>query len=561
MKRSLLYVTLIACAMDVCALDKGADGYYLVGDNAQWKEFCALANGDEQNANCRLTADITVDGSMAQTMLGNDANKGYAGILDGNGHSLTYNKTGIEKNSNVAPIRCANGAAIKNLHIAGVLEISTNNNCMGGIVALAKGATSIEGCTSSINLKCGSTGDAAMGGIVGIVDNGSDVTVKNCMVTGTLEATQGVSGLVGWIRSANTTSIDNVLFAGNITTSNAKNNKNIYRAGASLESFTNAFYVKAIDDATDGTLATEADLNSGATAYALQGEQDAQWWGQSGLNTINAQSMPVISSEPSDKVVKVVLNYNNSKDLRDMYANPDGYLPCPATYYCTAYSSEKPNGPRIDKAPENDGLTVYRNFNEHLLVVSANKAEVVILPFETEGLPSGVKAYNLTYADGQIKAEEITRISANKPVLFAAEQGEYVIVRKGSQGFGYDWSKINDTTNGALTGCYAETTPSTGDYVLSPDISSYSTTTSVQFNKVTDDADVKILPFGAYLVADGSSEDVLSVSVDSGITTGILDVETDDSDTAPVYYNLQGIKVDNPSNGIYICNGKKVIIQ
>lgn len=547
--------------MNVSALDKDADGYYLVGDNTQWKEFCALANGDELNANCRLTADITVEGTMAQTMLGNDAKKGYAGILDGNGFTLTYNKTGIQNNSNVAPIRCADGATIRNLHTAGVIEISTNNNCMGGIVALARGATSIEGCTSSINLKCGSTGDAAVGGIVGIVDNGSDVTVKNCMATGTLEATQGVSGLVGWIRSANTTSINNVLFAGTISTSNTKNNKNIYRAGATLESFTNAFYIKAIDDATDGTLATEADLKSGATTYALQGDQDAQWWGQSNLNTINAQSMPTVSSEPSEKVVKVVLNYDNGNNLRNMFANPKGYLPCPATYYCTAYSINEPNGPRIDKAPENDGLTVYRNFNQYLLTVSANKAEVVILPFETNGLPSGIKAYNLTFADGQIKAAEVIKISANKPVLIAAEQGEYVIESKGSQEFGYDWSKINDTTNGALTGCYTETTPEDGAYVLARDIVTYSTTTSVQFNKVTDDADVKILPFGAYLVADGSSEDVLSVSVDSGITTGILDVETDDSDTAPVYYNLQGIKVDNPSNGIYICNGKKVIIR
>jgi|GEM_PF-2630066 len=47
---------------------------------------------------------------------------------------------------------------------------------------------------------------------------------------------------------------------------------------------------------------------------------------------------------------------------------------------------------------------------------------------------------------------------------------------------------------------------------------------------------------------------------DPDTTTGISELQND-SQKANVFYNLQGIRVDNPSKGIYIVNGKKVIIK
>ncbi len=45
-----------------------------------------------------------------------------------------------------------------------------------------------------------------------------------------------------------------------------------------------------------------------------------------------------------------------------------------------------------------------------------------------------------------------------------------------------------------------------------------------------------------------------------GTTTGIESVETHDGEES-VYYNLNGMRVDNPTKGVYIRNGKKVIIK
>lgn len=46
----------------------------------------------------------------------------------------------------------------------------------------------------------------------------------------------------------------------------------------------------------------------------------------------------------------------------------------------------------------------------------------------------------------------------------------------------------------------------------------------------------------------------------SPMTTAISQVLIDDNDSQNAYYNLSGQKVTNPSHGIYIKNGKKIIL-
>lgn len=71
-------------------------------------------------------------------------------------------------------------------------------------------------------------------------------------------------------------------------------------------------------------------------------------------------------------------------------------------------------------------------------------------------------------------------------------------------------------------------------------------------------------PHRAYLVLENAAPaagapDVLSIYTDGDITTGIDGVNAEIS--APVYYNLQGVRTTKPSRGLYLRNGQKTFIH
>ena len=70
---------------------------------------------------------------------------------------------------------------------------------------------------------------------------------------------------------------------------------------------------------------------------------------------------------------------------------------------------------------------------------------------------------------------------------------------------------------------------------------------------------------GAYIVINTSSESIAmgiidDTTEDDSDTTGISSVETAVKQDG-VFYNLQGVRVTNPTQGLYIVNGKKVVIK
>ena len=59
-----------------------------------------------------------------------------------------------------------------------------------------------------------------------------------------------------------------------------------------------------------------------------------------------------------------------------------------------------------------------------------------------------------------------------------------------------------------------------------------------------------------------AGESNISVTLSlASVTTGISQVEVDSDTTGDIYYNLSGQRVDNPSHGIFIKNGKKIIVK
>ena len=169
----------------------------------------------------------------------------------------------------------------------------------------------------------------------------------------------------------------------------------------------------------------------------------------------------------------------------------------------------------------------------------------MVLPFAVETLPNGVEAYNITGNEGDVlTTAEAETIEANKPVMlknagtyeFTASNAAIAATATGVQ------------TNDLLNGAYAATAvPTDNTYVLQKQSG------DVNFYKAV--AGLTIDPFRAYLTTATAGA---RLSFDFDQTTGIKTVETAKDVNV---YNLQGVRVANPTKGLYIVNGKKAIVK
>lgn len=189
----------------------------------------------------------------------------------------------------------------------------------------------------------------------------------------------------------------------------------------------------------------------------------------------------------------------------------------------------------------------------YTLEVTDAKAATLVLPFASK-IPSGVSCYTLNYTTGNNAAKKTpveTTLPANTPVLINAEKDSYKFVSTATSGVFATGS--DPVTVGALTGVYSEITVLSGSYIL------YKGEKGLGFYK--SDGSNKVKANRAYLTAESAEGSRMFIGFDDE-TTGIDSVVKQDTKTADnVYYNLSGQRVANPSKGLYIVNGKKVIIK
>jgi len=178
---------------------------------------------------------------------------------------------------------------------------------------------------------------------------------------------------------------------------------------------------------------------------------------------------------------------------------------------------------------------------------STAKAGTLVLPFAA-AIPSGVKAYTLSYTGGEeATATPVeTTIPANSPVLLNGE-GEQTFT-----GASAAVSASAANTNGAMTGVFQPAFVPKDSYVLQNGAE------GLGFYKVAAENTISVAPFRAYLTA-GSSARALRI-VYAGETTGIESIEHSTMNIEH-YYDLQGRRVAQPTKGLYIVNGKKVMVK
>ncbi len=182
----------------------------------------------------------------------------------------------------------------------------------------------------------------------------------------------------------------------------------------------------------------------------------------------------------------------------------------------------------------------------------------------------GLKAYIATGFEksGKLWLTKVNKVQAGTPLLLKGDEGSYSVSSVGSQ------TEFANLFKGSATESTSLST-TTGEYT------NYYVNKSGAFllfseTPVNYPAGRSYLQIPTAFLAGGSagtrsvepvgidSEDaeVISMEVSFGDgTTGIKMIQQHSTGQNDVYYNLQGQRVDNPGKGLYIKNGKKVVIK
>ena len=190
-------------------LEDLTQAFFPIHTAQDWHDFAVKINNakNTENINARLYADIEVSEHV-----GVDPGAYYRGIFDGNGHTVTFNKSDWTEEY-MAPFRYVGNATFRNLHTAGTITTSERN--VSGLIAnvLEGSSVYIENCRSSVTLTTSYDGASDNGGFVGRV-SGANVTFKNCKFDGSFEGEKCYEngGFIGWVAPKSNITIDNCLF-------------------------------------------------------------------------------------------------------------------------------------------------------------------------------------------------------------------------------------------------------------------------------------------------------------------------------------------------------------
>ena len=174
------------------------------------------------------------------------------------------------------------------------------------------------------------------------------------------------------------------------------------------------------------------------------------------------------------------------------------------------------------------------------------------LDLTTANMPTGLKAYKASVSGTTVTFTELNQtVPANTGILLQGEAG-------GSYNIPVVASGTEVTENAFLVNTDGTTFAGDNDYYYFGLLKN--TLTFGTF----DPSSVAIPASKAYLKVLKSSLDAgarLNISFADDEPTGIADVRGKMSDVRGGYYNLSGLRVDQPQKGLYIVNGKKVVIK
>ena len=385
---------------------------------------------------------------------------------------------------------------------------SDGNNNIGGIVGFAESSSSITNCANYGNVK----GYRMVGGIAG----SADVTIENVFSSGNVTCINTLSAYTGLVVGQ---IISNVTISGNV----------IYNSEAKLSYGTTAQATKAFGRISSNSTVTESDatgmtkerLASGEVCYLLNGSSPNGGWGQQ----IGTNDYPLIGSP--------------YKVLRAAQDGQDG------TNYWATFSNLNSNAELIDSKGD---ITVYNatvSAGTLTLTKRSNKVssgEGVLLKATSE------------YVNAKNISDKVTAATTGENDLVATPAEAGVL---NDTNYKHYRLTYNDVDSKEGIGFYLGVVKDETGKVTSNDGSQLRVTPGKAYLKVTVEAATEPsttkLARGFAFPGDGETTGIECITV--------TDESLHSNGNAKGIFDLQGRKVSKPTKGVYINNGKKVIIK
>ena len=243
---------------------------YRISNADDLEAFCKRVNGGESSLNAVLVKNVSRNKNYSWESI-----KGYTGVFDGNGHTITLRVGGRGEN-NALFGSIASGGTVQDLTIQ-IYNWSVNISSATGSIAYSNNGT-IQRCQA-----LDWTGEKNIGGIV--YHNESEGVVKDCRA-GTLTLSKSRENLVGGIAFINDGLIQDCYVSGRLQSTSSGPRGDLSSATAIVRTNSgtveNCYYLQYDGEtAVAGTPVTdEAAFASGEVAYKLNGErteQDSVW--------------------------------------------------------------------------------------------------------------------------------------------------------------------------------------------------------------------------------------------------------------------------------------------
>lgn len=488
------------------ATDSDGDGYYEIGNAGKLYWFAQQINsGNNNNIKAVLTADITVNKGENTGDVANCNGTKADGWIDWvpiGGNATGYKYTGIFDGKN---------------HTVSGLYFNDTSTSNIGLFGYNTGTIKNVGVVDSYF-----NGGINVGGVCGL--NEGNATITNCYNTGTVGGKRDVGGVCGWNISG---TIENCYNTGQVSGTTCIGGVCGYNYSATI---TNCYYlsgtatggINGADVEGSAEVKTQEQFGSGEVCYLLNGSSPYGEWGQQ----LGVNDYPVLGSD-----YKVIMAAQDGLD---------------GTNYWATFSNLDSNAELID--PKGN-ITVYNaTVSSGTLTLAkrmdnkVSSGEGVLLKASSEY----VNAKNISdeVSDATTGENDLLATPAKAGVLNDTNYKHYRLTYndvKKKEGIGFYLGVVKDETGKVTSNDGSQIRVTPGKAYL-----------KVSIQAATEPSTAK-LARGFAFPGDGETTGIECITV--------TDESLHRNGNAEGIFDLQGRKVSKPTKGVYINNGKTVIIK